>query len=177
MGVKHSYDVYDGDMLVFHGGAKDIAIRFNLKSESMTPYVQGYKMRGKYSIIVNDDPGDMDLDLYDVMDGDKVVYTGTNSQIIEIYNLKPSFRGSVYSKHNYKVHRKYHVRLHGETEEVVDKDQFYDKCLWHFKYMGNSNFYCPAKKKDKLVAKLEENGIKVDVRITSDRKGYVLWEV
>ena len=176
MGMRHTYDVYYGDELLIRGGSREIQDYFGLSSQSMTPYIQGCKIKGKYRVVVNDEPGDMDRDLYDVMEKGKVVYTGTNSQIIETYNLQPCFRGSVYAKFNYKIHRKFNVRKH-EDDVVIHTDPSYDEALWHLKYTPNNNYYISARKKDRIVKKLEENGIKVDVRITSDRKGYVLWAV
>lgn len=116
----------------------------------------------------------MVAEYYDVMLGDKVVFVGTNLQIAKRYGMQQSFRAGHFIKQGWRLKRIYTLVPHKSDVPIIT-DPCYDDALWHLKYAENHNFYCDRTDKDRIVKKLAENGILVDARKTSDKKGYVLW--
>lgn len=111
-------------------------------------------------------------ELYDVMLDGKVLFTGTNLEISLQYGMKPSFRAGHFIRNGWKLKRIYTLAEH-KKDVPVTTDPLYEQIAEKLKEQGNT--ICSKKNKDRIVKKLEENGIKVDATMMSDRWGYVLW--
>ena len=111
---------------------------------------------------------------YDVTLDGRVLFTGTNLEIARRYGLQQSFRANQFISRGWKLKRIYTLVPH-KTDVPIVTDPLYEQIKDSLKMNGNT--ICPKKNKDRIVKKLEENGIKVDATMMSDRWGYVLWAV
>lgn len=173
--VKRIFDIYYGDEFLFRGYSREIAEHFKCKVSMLNYYaVNNVLWKGMYTVKIFKEEGSDDVAKWDLMDGDKVVFTGTVKQIKRAYGLQ-SFCASQHHKMGWKIHRKYDVVPH-LTKEEKEKigDPLYDQTLRLLNLYHNAYL---RKDGERVQRKLAENGILTNLVVASDRKGCVLWEV
>lgn len=172
--VIRTFDIYEGDTLVFRGTTHEVALHFGGGCSKLYDYARkGRLWRKKYTVKVFKEQGAADLNEWDVVENGKTIFTGTDREIAERFGLCNKFRGSEYWHRNYRILHRYHVEPCRK-----DREQRFDEAYSNMVLMLKEyhNYYV-RKEPEKVAERLKKDGINVEIRNTSDRKGYVLWQV
>ena len=113
---------------------------------------------------------------WNVMDGNEIIFTGTNEEIRKRFGMYKCFAASQYYQRGVKIKRKYSIVPTTETakRKSVRYDIPYEDIVRMIE--NNHNAYVRSNEKE-IQSKLKSDGILTTITRCSDGKGYVLWEV
>lgn len=112
---------------------------------------------------------------WNVMDGNEIIFTGTNEEIRKRFGMYKCFAASQYYQRGVKIKRKYSIVP--TTETAKRKKTRYDVPYDDVLRMMRINHNCFVRyDAENVVARLKADGINAEIRPTMDRVGCILWE-